>query len=296
MPYLSSMANGATLAHRMRALLVLGRISNLPTVWSNCLAAWLLNGGGGWRSFFLLCLGATLLYTGGMFLNDAFDVEFDRKYRSERPIVSGLISLLFVWIAGGLLLVFGALAFLTLNTVAAGFAALLVICIVAYNAVHKKTRLAPLLMAGCRFLLYLAAGSAARSGVGELVVLFALALFCYILGLSYFARVESTGGLVSRWPAALLFVPVMLALICHGRPATQFWIAVAVQPLWVLWCLTTRLRGDKGLLSSGVAGLLAGIPFVDWLAVGCCASPGLGLAFPALFFLALITQRVAPAT
>jgi 4-hydroxybenzoate polyprenyltransferase len=230
-----------------------------------------------------------------MLLNDAFDVEFDRKYRSERPVVSGLISLLFVWIAGGLLLVFGALAFLTLNTVAAGFAALLVICIVAYNAVHKKTRLAPLLMAGCRFLLYLAAGSAARSGVGELVVLFAFALFCYIVGLSYFARVESTGGTVSRWPAALLFVPVVLALTGPVRPA-QFWIAVTLQPLWVLWCLSARLRGPKGLLSSGVAGLLAGIPFVDWLAVGCCASPGLGLAFPALFFLALISQRVAPAT
>jgi 4-hydroxybenzoate polyprenyltransferase len=231
-----------------------------------------------------------------MFLNDAFDVEFDRKYRSERPIVSGQISLPFVWIVGGLFLAIGALAFLALNPRAAGFAALLVICIIAYNAVHKKTGFAPLLMAGCRFLLYLAAGSAARSGIGELVVLFAFALFCYIVGLSYFARVESTGGFVSRWPAVLLFVPVVLAFADHGQYSTQFWIAVAVQPLWVLWCLNGGLRSPKGLLSSGVAGLLAGIPFVDWLTVGCCASPGLGLAFPALFCLALITQRVAPAT
>src|SRR3974390_1221625 len=95
------------LAQRMRALLVLGRISNLPTVWSNCLAAWFLGGGGQWRSFVLLCLGATPLYTGVMFLNDAFDVEFDRKYRSERPITSGQISLRFVWITGATLLFFG---------------------------------------------------------------------------------------------------------------------------------------------------------------------------------------------
>ena len=30
----------------LRTLLILGRVSNLPTVWSNCLAGWLLDGGG----------------------------------------------------------------------------------------------------------------------------------------------------------------------------------------------------------------------------------------------------------
>ena len=30
----------------LRTLLVLGRASNLPTVWSNCLAGWLLGEGG----------------------------------------------------------------------------------------------------------------------------------------------------------------------------------------------------------------------------------------------------------
>src|SRR5213594_1545943 len=29
-----------------RTLLILGRASNVPTVWSNCLAGWLLGGGG----------------------------------------------------------------------------------------------------------------------------------------------------------------------------------------------------------------------------------------------------------
>ena len=28
------------------ALLILGRVSNLPTVWWNCFAGWLLGGGG----------------------------------------------------------------------------------------------------------------------------------------------------------------------------------------------------------------------------------------------------------
>ena len=70
----------------LRALLVLGRVSNLPTVWSNCLAAWWLAGGGTVERLPFLLLGATLLYTGGMFLNDAFDADFDNQYRKERPI------------------------------------------------------------------------------------------------------------------------------------------------------------------------------------------------------------------
>ena len=70
----------------MRTLLVLARISNVPTVWSNCFAASLLAGGTSGSRLALLCLGATLLYTGGMFLNDAVDQVFDRQYRPERPI------------------------------------------------------------------------------------------------------------------------------------------------------------------------------------------------------------------
>src|SRR5689334_19876795 len=158
------MSQIVAVAQRTRVLLVLGRVSNVPTVWSNCLAAWLLCGGGPWRNLALLSLGATLLYIGGMFLNDAFDVEFDRKYRSERPIVSGQVGLPFVWTAGLLLLAVGWGVFLLLGFSAAAFASSLVTCIVVYNAVHKRTRLAPLLMAGCRFLLYLAAGSAAHLG------------------------------------------------------------------------------------------------------------------------------------
>src|SRR3954468_4225694 len=81
----------------LRTLLVLGRASNVPTVWSNCLAGWLISGGGSVGALLLLCAGATALYIGGMYLNDAFDVEFDRLNRNERPIPSGAISVGDVW-------------------------------------------------------------------------------------------------------------------------------------------------------------------------------------------------------
>ena len=73
----------------LRALLVLSRVSHLPTVWSNCLAGWWLGGGGNFAKLPLLFLGVSALYTGGMFLNDAFDADFDRQRRNNvqyRPV------------------------------------------------------------------------------------------------------------------------------------------------------------------------------------------------------------------
>ena len=52
----------------------LGRISNLPTVWTNVLAGALLAGGGlADVRVPLLMLALSMFYLGGMFLNDAFD-------------------------------------------------------------------------------------------------------------------------------------------------------------------------------------------------------------------------------
>src|SRR4029434_3657129 len=82
---------------KLRTLLILGRVSNLPTVWSNCLAGWWLSGAGTAKDFALLCLGATCLYLGGMYLNDAFDAQFDQQHRPERPIPSGAIRVETVW-------------------------------------------------------------------------------------------------------------------------------------------------------------------------------------------------------
>src|SRR3954466_5310656 len=93
LPWMNSTLEIPRVGPSLRTLLVLGRVSNLPTVWSNCLAGWLLSRGGAPDELFLLCAGTSLLYVGGMFLNDVFDIEFDRQHRSERPIPSGAASL-----------------------------------------------------------------------------------------------------------------------------------------------------------------------------------------------------------
>src|SRR5476649_102240 len=81
------------LARQLRTLLILGRVSNLPTVWSNLLAGWFLAGEGSSREFlFPLLLGSSFLYVGGMYLNDFCDADFDARYCPERPIPAGKIS------------------------------------------------------------------------------------------------------------------------------------------------------------------------------------------------------------
>jgi hypothetical protein len=280
---------------RLAVLLALGRVSNLPTVWSNCLAAWLLGGGGAWERFAFLCAGATLLYLGGMFLNDAFDVGFDRQYRPERPIPSGQISERAVWILARVFILAGWLLVLPLGRVAAGFTSVLLASIVFYDAVHKRTGLAPLLMSVCRFVLYLTAAATSQRGAGMETLWRALALGGYVLGLSYLARNESKPGAVVRWPIGLLFAPIAVALAATAGGTLAIWAVAAGQIAWVSWCLLGKAAPARCRLSGGVAGLLAGIVVVDWLAVSGQV-PTMGVVFAGLFLLALLLQRAAPAT
>ncbi|MDP7549099.1 MAG: UbiA family prenyltransferase, partial [Alphaproteobacteria bacterium] len=97
----------------------LGRVSNLPTVWSNSLAGLVLAGGGAAldispglspQLILGLILIMSLFYTGGMYLNDAFDQHIDAAERPERPIPSGQISARTVYICGYGMLALGIAA------------------------------------------------------------------------------------------------------------------------------------------------------------------------------------------
>ena len=280
----------------LRSLLVLGRASNLPTVWSNCLAGWYLGGGGSFSGFVLLCLGATCLYTGGMFLNDAFDVDFDRQHRSERPIPTGIISLGEVWGFGIGWLVLGSvmLAFFGIET--AVLTILLVLAILIYDAVHKAFAFSPYLMALCRFLLFLTAASASDEGVTGLAIWSSFALAVYIVGLSYVAKSESTRGPIRYWPCLLLAAPVILAYLVNQGPYKPISLLFSVTLLiWVLRNLSfTFWSADKNVPRT-VSGLLAGIVLVDLLAIAG-GDFTISLVFMLLFASTLLFQRFVPAT
>lgn len=281
-----------------RTLLILGRVSNLPTVWSNCLAGWWLAGGGNlWKLPFLL-LGTSILYTGGMFLNDAFDEEFDRQRRSERPIPAGKIPASLVWRYGFGQLGCGILLLCFCGKVAAIVAVFLALTILLYDFTHKFFTASPWLMGACRFWVYIIAGATSMSGLNGWPIACGAALALYIVGLSYVARRESFRGPVPFWPLIFLIAPIVLALTMNTgaylKPAV--WISV-VLALWILRCVWNVFSG--GALNVGwiITNLLAGIVFVDWLAVAPQILPLTSvLVFLALFGLTKLLQQFVPAT
>jgi 4-hydroxybenzoate polyprenyltransferase len=284
---------------KLRTFLVLGRTSNLPTVWSNCLAGWWL-GSKAWdldtKPLPLLFAGATLLYLGGMFLNDAFDANFDLQFRRERPIPSGAISERTVWLAGFALLVSGLVCLSFLGKVAAILGMLLAVCILVYDAVHKLITISPVLMAACRFFLYLVAASTGSDGVTGAAVWCGLALGAYIVGLSYVAGRESTRTAVRYWPCIFLAAPVLLALIFNTNDNLKDALLLAVVlGLWIALQLRHTFGSAVRNIGRTVSGLLAGIALVDLLAVADVPRPFAAVFF-GLFLLALLFQRFIPAT
>ena len=279
-----------------RTLLVLGRASNLPTVWSNCFAGWLLGGGGAWWVLVQLSLGGSLVYLGGMYLNDAFDASFDRQFRRERPIPSEAIEEALVWRLGFAQLGLGWLLLATLGWDSALLATLLVVAVLIYDAVHKAVAFSPVLMAACRFFLLLVAASAGAEGVAGDGIWNAFGLAGWIVGLSYVAKRESTTGQLRRWPIAPLALPLFFAALYNfqGESQTRALVLALGLVAWATWCLRhTMLTGTRNL-GLTVSGLLAGICLVDCLAV--TPSWGVCAVFGGLFMAALLGQRFVPAT
>ncbi|MEI9865636.1 MAG: UbiA family prenyltransferase [Limisphaerales bacterium] len=224
----------------LRTLLILGRVSNLPTVWSNCLAGWWLSGGGNYWKLPFLLIGMSALYIGGMFLNDAFDADFDRQRRAARPIPSGKISLGTVWRFGWTLLALGIVCLLFVGKVAAFLAIVLAACILIYNVVHKFITASPWLMGLCRFWVYVIAGTAGVDGLNGWPIACGAVLAFYIVGLSYVAKRESFRGPVPFWPLLLLAAPITLALVMNTNEAwTPAWLVSLILAVWVASCVRT---------------------------------------------------------
>jgi len=191
---------------RPRAYLLLSRVSNLPTVWSNALAGWIAAGGsvGGDAAgrATMVAAATSLLYVGGMFLNDAFDAGYDRVHRPDRPVPSGSVRLGEAFAVAFLLLAVGTawLASAGLRPFLWGLC--LAAAIVLYDFRHKGFSLGPVLMGACRGLVYCVAGSAVAA-LSSSVYVPALLLTAYTASLTIVAR--------QAGPRAPTVVPLMIA-------------------------------------------------------------------------------------
>jgi 4-hydroxybenzoate polyprenyltransferase len=203
---------------RARAFLLLSRVSNLPTVWSNVLAGWIAATGRGGDAMALvvaIAIAISLMYTGGMFLNDAFDAPHDAVARPDRPVPAGVVSRAEAFTFGALLLAVGAL----LVAVVAGarpfgWALALAAAIVAYDYHHKGFGLGPVVMGVCRGLVYCVAGSVAVP-LSLAVVVPAILLTAYTASLTLVAKQVG--------PRAAVVVPLMIAGISIVDAAVILW-------------------------------------------------------------------------
>jgi len=278
--------------------LKLGRVSNLPTVWTNTLAGAVLAGGfvvNGHLAILLIAM--TLAYTGGMFLNDAFDRKIDARERPERPIPSGDVTASSVFISG-----FGMLAgsivlvaWSALSSDGGGWPAIVAAlllsgAIVLYNVWHKANPLSPLIMGLCRMLVYITAGYALTPEPSNNLYLGALILLCYLIGLTYTAKQENLGEVKNLWPLLFLASPILGVIFMQSAHAGT-WLVMALFVAWLLFALNFLRRRRPGDIPRAVVSMIAGISLIDALfiaaAMRCDAmrcESSVGLIQPELSF------------
>lgn len=288
-------------ASRLRTYLQLGRVSNLPTVWSNALAGMILAGGAPSVDLIVpLWGGLTLFYTGGMFLNDAFDAGFDREHNPERPIPSGRVSELEVYMAGFAQIIVG-LALVTLPTRSLGGppqlwplvgGTVLAALIVYYDWRHKRDPLAPLVMGGCRAATYFIAAALAGAPFAPPVWWGIAVMLGYLIGLTYAAKQENLNTIGRMWPLLFLAAPFLFAAptLLAVPVSAPFYILFAV---WAVYALSFLIVPSRRKVPRAVVSLIAGISLLDALLIAGTGVGNIPWAIAAIgsFALTLVLQR-----
>jgi hypothetical protein len=280
----------------------LGRVSNLPTVWTNVFAALALVGSLAGLPAAQLAPVFTVYYLAGMYLNDAFDRHIDAVERPQRPIPSGQISAGLVFFIGFFWLLFG---FLQLVRTAADtgasvrYAALsglaLALCIIGYDVYHKKNPLSPVLMGMCRVLVYVSTAFAVQRQLQVNLLWGAAALLCHLIGLSYAAKQEAYNRLTRVWPLGFLAAPALYG-VCLAIRQPLVWPFLVVFATWTLYSLRFLRPGPGRSVPQAIVRLIAAISLLDAMLIASTGAFGWALAAVALAALTRAFQRYIPGT
>ncbi|MGA0132952.1 MAG: UbiA family prenyltransferase [Opitutales bacterium] len=294
------------MAGTLRDWLVLTRGSNLPTVWSNVLAGWLVGTHArvfsmpddegwkvppddpGWGALMLLLAAVSLTYAGGMILNDAFDAAWDAERRPSRPIPAGRVRRADAFAAG-----FAALGLGWLGTClaapaetraqAALFAVALAAAVLVYDRWHKGRAFAPAVMGLCRALLpfigMIAAGwpvalpallpnDIGHTTLDVMLWVHAATLWALTFCITVVARHEAGPAAPPRWPEALLYLLPLPLLLVSDWPAWSAWSAAWCVAYWAWIFASSRRHPLPAGVGARVADRLASFPFLDAVVYG----------------------------
>ena len=255
---------------KLKTALKLGRVSNLPTVWTNCLVGFAIAGvTPELLDLVITCFAFSFLYTAGMFLNDVFDYKWDMLHQPDKPITANETSPQETTLYSVLLLVAGIVSVVFASTegqVPASISgtAILIACILIYDWKHKKwTSFSPWLMGICRLMVYCTVALTAAP-LSYSFVMPGLCLMTYIAGITYLAKAEHLNKLVAWWPIGLLAAPLVYAIsLAQYSPIILF--PAAVVAVWIGYWVRIFLPGKNRAVSKAVANLLAGICLIDVL-------------------------------
>jgi len=268
------------------AWLALARVSNTPTVVSNTVAgAVLASAAAEAGTVAVVAVAMALFYTAGMILNDVLDEAVDRVQRPERPLPSGQVTRRAAITAVAALFAIG-LALLALEGTEPLLAGLgLVALIVLYDAWHKGNALSPVLMGGCRALVYVVAALAVTASVEAEVWGAAAMLLLYIVGLTQAAKAEG-GSVLRAWPYAAVLAPVVYFLAVS--PTLETILLCGAFGAWAVWALQLLRAGRIG---PAVGALIAGVALFDAVAVASAGGSAVAVAVCAAAFAATVALQ-----
>jgi 4-hydroxybenzoate polyprenyltransferase len=127
------------------------------------------------------------------------------------------------------------------------------------------------------------------------LLLAAVVLLCYLIGLTYTAKREHLNELGSVWPLAALAAPMIYGVVMAlGSPLVwPFLLLLAGWVSYALWLLRRRGPGD---VPRAVVSLIAGISLVDAVILCGAGAVELSIVAVAAFLLTMALQRVVPGT
>ena len=288
----------------LNTLLQLGRVSNLPTVWTNMLTAIVLVGASVTDSRTApITLAMSLFYIGGMFLNDAFDAEIDAKERPERPIPSGKVTREAVFVMGFGMLAIGLMLLVWVGRSFEGGTGIwpvigglgLAASIVVYNRNHKDNVCSPFIMGLCRVFIYITTGLCFVIALGLPIIIASALLLAYLIGLTYVAKQENLGHVKNLWPLLFLGAPVVYGgmLAMTDTAVLPFWGLFTV---WVLVALYFVKRRGPGDIPRAVVSLIAGMCLLDAILIAGSGQPMVAIYAVGGFVLTLLFQKFVSGT
>ncbi len=287
----------------LRALAESGRISNLPTVWTNVLVGAALGRIATDQiepaPFLFAVAAGSLLYLGGMLLNDAADADWDRAHKKNRPIARGQLDRTTAYVLSAVCL-FAGVAIPASRPVpgrlhATLLALALAACIVFYNWLHKRSAWSVVFMAGCRALLYPLAAAMVSGEMIHAVRPASAAIGFYTVLLTLAARREDLAGarIGGAW-AWLVPMPFLIAAVEY-RPDRPVWVAIAGIG-FLAWSVLAARRATRGRIPAAISGWIAGYCLADALLLAAIGRVDLASAAVLFWMLTAVSHRLIAGT